>query len=143
MRLISVALVVLLISGCTSVPTQNYSHLQDPDNSDPAMAVFLAWYQSLVVFDEDTFSKLTYWEPTMQEMVWQMGMRHRITMPYAIKITEPRRNLNDSVSFTALGCRNGQWLANKIVMTTTKGIWQVVSGDWKRPTMIPNSECPQ
>jgi hypothetical protein len=130
-----------------------------PDPSNPSVALFLKWHESLLKKDYVLYQKVSSWDENIirpvdvppgstrkevSESIRKQIFDEKIkNVPPTVKITEPQEVHNGNIEFYAAGCKDNQRLLTRILVVKTDGNWSVISGGSYSPPWNATAKiCP-
>lgn len=140
-RRVAIWLCLLATAGVSA--QQQSPALHVPNASNPSIAAFIAWHESLLRSDFVAYKNATFWLPEMKDdLQKQMFEQLRTNTPTIVKITEQQVNPNGSVTFYAVGCKDARRLINVITVGNINGAWRVAASGWGPPWNETAKLCP-
>lgn len=134
---------VALLLSVPVVAQQKHPPLLLPSPSNPAIAAFMAWHQSLLKGDYLAYKNASFWlTDSKEELKKQMFENLRSTTPTVVKIGEQKTNPNGSIGFYAVGCKNNVRLISVISVGNKDGAWRVAASLWGPPWNETAKLCP-
>lgn len=114
-----------------------------PSPSNPAIAAFMTWHQSVLKGDYVAYKNASFWlTDSTEELKRQMFENLRSNTPAVVKVGEQKTNANGSVGFYAVGCKDNVRLISVITVGNKDGAWRVAASLWGPPWNETAKLCP-